>query len=87
MKPKYYVCVYFDRKENYTPIFRDELLNLAFQYRCNGHGDPQMGSAIAKNPEPGDLAFTFGKPAQASHFAREALGLENIIAVRIGIGR
>ena len=88
MQPKYYVCVYFDRKEDYTPASGNELLDLAFQHRYNGHGDPRMGiPALAKTPEPGDLAFTFHKPRQAADFARKALGLENIIGVRIGLCR
>ena len=85
---KYYVSLYFDRKENYTAASGKELLDLAQEYRCNGHGNPQMGiPVLTRAAEPGDLAFTFRKPQQAADFARKALGLENIIGVKIGLFR
>ncbi|MBI2125329.1 hypothetical protein HYU08_02120 [Candidatus Woesearchaeota archaeon] len=82
---KYYVSLYFDKKEDYTAASGDELLDLAFQHRCNGHGDPRMNNAIPQSPDPDDIAFLFGDAQRASDFAREALGLENIVGVRIGL--
>jgi hypothetical protein len=78
----FYVSLYYSKNE-FSPDDTIELFTVAEKYNPQSFGTPET-SPFSSSPDPGDIAFRFKEIENAFNFAREALGLEDILEVRIG---